>query len=130
MSDQVCLEFCNVCSNMLYMNIRDSDLISYCKNCGFEKTHDSKESIMISSLDYQEHNKTAGYVMDLIDKNIRYDTTLPHVMNIVCVNPKCTKDKKKENDVIYINYDKQNLKYAYICTYCDHFWKNDLNKSI
>ena len=29
------------------------------------------------------------------------------------------------NEVIYIKYDNENMKYLYYCVYCEKFWKLD-----
>ena len=32
--------------------------------------------------------------------------------------------KNLESSIIYIKYDKSNMKYIYSCTYCGQKWKN------
>jgi len=64
-----------------------------------------------------------------MSKYIKHDPTLPHVNNIPCTNPDCSKPAEAEPDTVYIKYDHTKMKYAYMCCYCDHRWrlKNSTN---
>lgn len=119
------MKFCSVCENMLYIDVRDNGMMSW--NCVYcmkpdpvaNATTSSKTSIMVSSVDYK--NEKAKY-QHLMTPYIHEDPTIPHVSNIECANPQCTRKKDQLNDVIYIKYDARNLKYLYSCAYCKHFW--------
>ena len=55
----------------------------------------------------------------LVNEYTKYDPTLPRINNITCINEKC----KNNKEIIYIRYDKDNMKYLYLCTKCDNVWK-------
>lgn len=116
------MKFCEYCENMLYVTVTpDKDLVYYCKNCD-NKIIEKKENGSICVIDDNKIDDVTKYAQ-YINKNIKYDPTLPHVNNIKCTNPKCTKPSKDENEVIYIKYDFINMKYMYYCCYCEQFWK-------
>lgn len=114
------MKFCNFCENMMYISIDpdNNDLIHYCKNCD-NKIIQKKEDGSILIIDDNQVDDIIKY-SQYINKNIKFDPTLPHVNNI-----KCNKCNPKENDVIYIKYDFINMKYLYFCCNCDTFWKAD-----
>ena len=45
--------------------------------------------------------------------------------NIKCPNPecKCNKNEDLEQDVVYLRYDDEEMKYIYLCCHCDFQWK-------
>ena len=120
------MEFCKLCDNMLYIKREVTDeqdkLINYCKNCSnsVELKSDNK-SILIFENNYEKEK--INYKL-FINPYIKYDPTLPRVNNLVCPNTKCTKKKNQDNEVIYIKYDNENMKYLYYCVYCEEFWVN------
>lgn len=121
------MDFCEFCNNMYYIkeksdNDDTQDLIYYCKNCGSEKEiKNSQESRKILSNDC---DTIQSKYLQYINPNIIYDLTIPHVNNVNCTNDNCTKKPTESNDVMYIKYDHQNIKYLYFCTYCKYFWIN------
>ena len=120
------MEFCKLCDNMLYIKREVTDeqdkLINYCKNCSnsVDLKSDNK-SILIFENNYEKEK--INYKL-FINPYIKYDPTLPRVNNLVCPNAKCTKKKNQDNEVIYIKYDNENMKYLYYCVYCEEFWVN------
>ncbi len=120
------MEFCKLCDNMLYIKREVTDeqdkLINYCKNCSnsVELKSDNK-SILIFENNYEKEK--INYKL-FVNPYIKYDPTLPRVNNLVCPNAKCTKKKNQDNEVIYIKYDNENMKYLYYCVYCEEFWVN------
>ena len=65
----------------------------------------------------------------MINEYTKLDPTLPRCNNIPCPNDNCVcNTEDKENNVIYIRYDDINLKYMYLCTYCDTTWNTNINK--
>ena len=68
------------------------------------------------------------------NKFINYDITLPHIKsdNIKCPNSECISiTDEKQSDIIYIKYDKDNMKYIYSCNHCGQKWTNNwINNSI
>ena len=73
----------------------------------------------------------------MIHPDLCDDPTLPRVSTIPCPNnnineetgkPECpTKEKINpvSNEVIYVLYDKKNLKYFYMCCHCHTTWKHE-----
>lgn len=117
------MKFCEFCENMMYIKVDDNrNLIFYCKNCNNTNTHNKGDGSVMLIHD-NKIDDDAKY-SQFINENIKYDSTLPHVENIECPNKKCTRGSKK-NDVIYIKYDFNNMKYVYNCTYCNEFWKSE-----
>ena len=120
------MEFCDLCENMLYIKIAVLDnekeqLKHYCKNCNFEKNLPNDKSIPIVENNYEKED--INYEI-FVNPYIKYDPTLPRVNNIKCVNKECSsKEKEKKNEVIYIKYDNEEMKYLYYCIHCENFWK-------
>lgn len=122
------MKFCSICDNMLYINTEGSQLAFKCKNCGFVDTPTNNGSVLIS--ERQVDNPAAVNLNNYLTTNIKYDPSLPHVNNIRCPNCKISEaSEAKEDDVIYIKYDAENMKYLYFCCKCDHFWTLE-NKSV
>ena len=116
------MDFCKLCENMLYIKTEDNRLFNHCKNCSNSVEIDSNnKSIPIIENNYEEENINYH---TFINPYIKHDPTLPRVNNIVCPNVKCTKKKNEDNEVIFIKYDNENMKYLYYCLYCEKFWKN------
>lgn len=131
------MKFCTYCENMLYVIVdTDKNLKYQCKNCNFitqvESSDDHKIPVLkqsytdeITHTDCDECVMNINYVDDarnynlFLNKNIKYDNTLPHVNNIKCIDDACT----KETDTIYIKYDNKNMKYLYFCCNCEKFWR-------
>ena len=142
------MHFCEKCDNMYYIKLNKEDsntLIYYCRNCGNEKTDLTKENICVLDIDLKKSEKSYNSVVNEFSK---YDPTLPHITHIQCPNPDCivnktieaqgentegvetteSDDKKVKNDIIYMRYDDENMKYLYVCKHCDFTWKsNNLN---
>ena len=119
------VNFCDYCDNLLYIysNEENNSLYLGCKVCGNKK--DYSESKCIYSNDFKiDLSETINK-----NENLIYDVTLPSINNnpnIKCVNKECSSIKEnKPSDVIYIKYDYENLKYLYVCKYCNQKWKND-----
>jgi DNA-directed RNA polymerase subunit M/transcription elongation factor TFIIS len=115
------MDFCKLCENMLYIKIDDDKLKNYCKNCNFSEEVESNQSRIIIENNYEMEETSLD---DSFNTNIKYDPTLPRVNNIICANKKCTKSKDEDNEIIFIKYDKENMKYKYYCVHCDYFWNN------
>ena len=131
------MKFCNYCDNMLYITVKEETELEYeCKNCNFktdvEKSEGSSLNVLNQNYTADKESTTEECVMNInytddahnyqqfMNKNIKYDKTLPHVNNIKCPDEKC----KKPTDTIYIKYDINNMKYLYFCCNCETFWKN------
>lgn len=128
------MKFCDYCDNMLYIHVdNQSDLKYTCKNCNFITTVEKNDTeslqllenglvvkdntdTCIVSLDYTDEMKN---YYQFLNKDIKYDKTLPRVSNIKCPDTSC----KAKTNTIYVKYDNQNMKYLYFCCNCEKFWK-------
>jgi DNA-directed RNA polymerase subunit M/transcription elongation factor TFIIS len=120
MSSNITIEFCDFCDNMVYMSLeKENKATWYCKNCNHKKDIDEEDKI-ITILD-KKYNNELEYLIYL-NPYLKYDNTLPHIHNLECTNKSCTKKEGQENDIIYIRYNNEDMKYIYICTYCNQNW--------
>lgn len=125
------MEFCELCENMLYIKNNPEDAFDvkyYCKNCQFEKPLSEKQESTLIIQNIYNANNSDDY-SNFINEHIIHDPTIPHIDNIPCPNSQCSKPDNKTNDVMYIKVDNINLKFIYYCTYCKHFWENNLKKN-
>ena len=119
------MHFCNSCENMLYIKLNEADgndLVYYCRKCG--ETNDTVNNKNICVLKTEFITNEKGYQFD-INKYIKYDPTLPRTKQIKCPNIDCSSNKDAKNEVIYFRYDDSNMKYVYICSFCDKIWKTN-----
>ena len=61
------------------------------------------------------------------NKHLKEDITLPTIKdnpNIKCPNVDCDSHKQKTSNILYLKYDKQNMKYMYLCKDCQQTWRN------
>lgn len=117
------MHFCNKCGNMYYVSlIPDNDnvnvnLVYNCKKCGNIDNTIIDESVVVSKTNIKK--KTQQY-KHMINKYTKLDPTLPRVNNIDCPNEECVSSRESANkESIYIRYDNENMKYIYLCTYCE-----------
>jgi DNA-directed RNA polymerase subunit M/transcription elongation factor TFIIS len=114
------MKFCSVCDNMLYLSLDDTDKLTFrCKNCLNEEDA-PKEACILNKNYIDDETKYQQY----INPNIKYDATLPRVNAIRCPNAQCSKPSDKDNEVIYLKYDKTNMRFMYYCCFCETFWKS------
>ncbi len=124
------MKFCNNCDNMYYIQIRSEDsdeLMYYCRKCGNTSEMSVEETLAITSSDL---NKDKTDFDDIINKYTKFDPTLPKVNYIKCPNTECPSyksDNEEKNDILYIRYDENKMKYIYLCTGCDMAWKSDIS---
>ena len=125
------MHFCVNCNNMYYIKISEDNenkLTYYCRHCGNEDETLTGESICVSK---EQFKKVDQKFTNIINEYTKLDPTLPHNHHILCPNADCIsnnkdeKGNKAESDVIYIRYDNDNLKYVYLCCYCDKVWVNN-----
>ena len=124
------MRFCSECQNMYYIRIDSENvnkLIYYCRNCGNEDKLANVENVCISSTQIKKSDQSFEHI---INKYTKLDPTLPRMYNIPCPNLECktnttASSEKTPNEVIYLRYDDDNLKYLYICNECDTTWKTN-----
>lgn len=125
------MHFCTNCENMYYVRLSDNDdkqLIYYCRKCGNEDTIMNGGSVIVSKTNLKKKEQQFNHI---INQYTKLDPTLPRISNIDCPNPECETNKEDstlENEIIYIRYDNDNMKYVYLCTHCDFVWNNEDNK--
>jgi hypothetical protein len=100
------MNFCPKCEFMLYTKTADGEskeLINYCKNCFWSGTYitGSDKKISVYKKTYSD-----DYVSHSIytNPNIIYDTTLPRINNIKCINNTCVSNIPSSNS-LYIQLD-------------------------
>jgi len=120
------MKFCNVCDNLYYLKMIEDEstdnveLYYYCKKCG-DQTKQEK-SVLLSELTYVKEGQSDVN----INSYIKYDPTIPSSAHIKCPNISCETNNesfKGVSKVTYYRYDDANLKYIYMCSYCDSSWK-------
>lgn len=119
------MQFCEFCNNMLYIKVDEDNqekVNLYCKNCKYneELSNTNAKNVYIKNMYNHDDYSFEQYM----NKNIEFDRTIPHINNIKCVNDDCTKTDDQDNDIMFIKYDDNNMKYLYYCVYCKKFWKN------
>lgn len=115
------MKFCEKCDNMYYMKVNEqSKLIYVCKNCGNE----NEEEIKTENMKVYKYSNETKQKNIQINQYTKYDPTLPHMTNIKCPNPECKCNKQVDiiQDVVYLRYDDENMKYIYLCCHCDFNW--------
>ena len=132
------MNFCENCDNMLYMRIsevpnpkEDSEtldvedeseetevktinkIVYYCRCCNNEYPDLHKKDSCIFKINYNtEYIKKNSF----INKYVYDDITLPIAENMKCINADCP--GKSKPSIKYIQYDKDDMKYIYICMNC------------
>jgi DNA-directed RNA polymerase subunit RPC12/RpoP len=112
---------------MYYIRLEDSDsskLIYYCRKCGDENDLISEDNMCVSFTNLKrEENK----YYHIVNKYTKLDPTLPRINNIECPNEECSSrvenpNERSKNEIIYMRYDNEDIKYVYICVNCDSLW--------
>ena len=128
------MKFCTKCNFMLYVKIIDNKLTYECKNCGhIAEPEEHSIDNCIYSKNYT--TDTVSYLW-MVNKDLCTDPTIPHVSNIPCPNdevddsgthkcPSKRKEKPAPNEVIYVLFDKNAMKYFYMCCNCYTTWKHE-----
>ena len=130
------MEFCENCDNMLYVKIvNDNDsgeqesadaeiqekLTYYCRCCGNTKANIKTTTTIIYSINFNTDNIKKQSIINPYTFN---DPTLPKATGIKCPNKNCP---SKIPNIIYINYDENDMKYIYVCLDCH---KNNIEPHI
>lgn len=122
------MHFCIHCDNMYYIRIvpDENALVYYCRNCGYEDTSISTESVTVSKTELKKSEQQFSHI---INQYTKLDPTLARTNKIPCPNADCATNTKDEPREIIINkYDTVNMKYIYLCSTCDTVWKTDEQK--
>ena len=115
------MKFCSECSNMYYITLNDKDsskLQLYCISCGHIDDNINNDTLSIDK--YQTKKKSKNYTT-IINEYTKLDPTLPRTSKFKCPSEKCSKENPVSN-IIYIRYDDTDMKYIYLCSYCDSSW--------
>lgn len=123
------MEFCDLCENMLYMRTGEGKkLIKFCKHCNFTKENQENSFVKVSSTLYSEDELLYN---QNINKYLRFDPTLRRINDekTKCTNQDCQSNTKDvPQQVLYIKYHPQNMKYLYVCDHCGNIWRQDKNE--
>jgi hypothetical protein len=97
-------------------------IIYYCRCCSKVYPDLHKHESCVFNVDYNTENiKKKSF----INKYMYDDITLPNAEGIKCPNANCPSAKP---NIKYIQYDKDNMKYIYVCIDCyengndNHIW--------
>tara|TARA_B100001093_G_C26518775_1_gene880814 strand:- start:279 stop:647 length:369 start_codon:yes stop_codon:yes gene_type:complete len=117
------MKFCEKCDNMFYLQLspdNENQIIYKCRNCGNEDSEIQNKDLCV--LAYTKEKKTD--YLKYINEYTKLDPTLPRINSIKCPNQDCVcnKDESIENEVIYIRYNDEEMKYVYTCAKCDFIW--------
>lgn len=123
------MRFCPVCRYYLYLQIdnpsahdpSEQSLKRICRNCGFNEK--DEQGGLLSEILVQERS-SEGYKI-LVNEFTHLDPCNPHIRGVLkCPNSDCQSnlDAGRESDIIYLQYDKVNLLYIYICNLCQTRW--------
>ena len=121
------MHFCTNCQNMYYIRINpenENTLVYYCRKCGNEDTSLTVDTVCVLKTQIKQNEQSFSHI---INKYTKLDPTLPRLNNILCPNSECQTNKKEgvDKEILYIRYDDINMKYIYLCVYCDTIWKTD-----
>ena len=116
-------QFCENCNNSMYIYLdKDSSkLYLYCKACN-NKADYNKNLIYDNdfNIDLSESINNNKY--------LSLDVTIPKIKNnklFKCPNDQCKSIvENKPSNISYVKYDYKNIKYIYICNYCNQKWNN------
>jgi len=124
------MNFCSNCDNMYYIKLNDdeNELVYYCRNCGNVDDSPTENSLVISSANFKNED---AFISSFINSYTKHDPTLPRTNLLKCPNNDCISNEKKgdkeesekSSEIICIRYDAIELKYIYLCSYCDTAWK-------
>jgi DNA-directed RNA polymerase subunit M/transcription elongation factor TFIIS len=110
--------FCPTCKNYLYPQVEDNKLTRICRTCGFQV--EDKGGLVMET--FVQQKSTDSYKI-LVNEFTRQDATLPYLTDLKCPNAQCDSNKgKASKKIYYIKYDRENLKFVYICSSCEQTW--------
>lgn len=117
------INFCDMCNNLTSLITEDGRLKHKCNCClTIQDISNVDSSICIHRIVREKVDKS---ILLINNKYLKDDNTLPIIesKNITCPKTDC-ESHEKGSKIKYIKYDDDDIKYIYICTYCDSKWKN------
>jgi DNA-directed RNA polymerase subunit M/transcription elongation factor TFIIS len=120
------MKFCQVCDNMYYVTLDESDenkLTYKCRRCGHVDPLLGHESICVLKTQLK---KGAHQYQHMVNEFTKLDPTLPRIHTMKCPLEQCPTNQSGEPvEIVYKRYDDDRMKFIYICTTCDSVWKTD-----
>ena len=142
------MKFCPKCKNMFYVAQRqvptppqaagpdtsttlvggtsETKLVYYCRLC---RTVDESANETFSVVLDNDVCLAKKCFQHIVNEYTKFDPTLPALKDVPCPNDKCASNHdaaaRAANEVIYVRYDDENLKYLYLCSTCDAQWTTD-----
>ena len=126
------MNFCVKCENMYYLKLSKENpdkLIYYCRKCGHvdENMLNNEGIICVSKTHIKKTKQTFN---NIINEYTKLDPTLPRINNVKCPNAECESNNQEtkdgtDNEIIFLRYDNDNMKYIYLCNTCNYSWKNN-----
>ena len=126
------MNFCVKCENMYYLKLSKENpdkLIYYCRKCGHvdENMLNNEGIICVSKTHIKKTKQTFN---NIINEYTKLDPTLPRINNVKCPNADCESNNQEtkdgtDNEIIFLRYDNDNMKYIYLCNTCNYSWKNN-----
>lgn len=119
------MEFCPVCNNMLYVKTDENkNLVKYCRHCDYNRIDNHTSAVKICETIYSEDDLLFN---QHVNKYLPMDNTLRRINDpiIKCTNPECISNTEEgvDQQVIYIKYHHENMKYLYCCDRCSTIWR-------
>ena len=127
------MNFCVKCDNMYYLRLSKDNpdkLVYYCRKCGNvdDNVLQNDGIICVSKTHLKKTKQTYN---NIINEYTKLDPTLPRINNMKCPNVECSsnqgesKSGNDKNEIIFLRYDNDNMKYIYLCNNCNFSWKNN-----
>lgn len=124
------MKFCQVCDNMYYVMLDESDenkLTYKCRRCGHVDELLGHESICVLQTQLK---KGAHQYQHMVNEFTKLDPTLPRIYTMKCPSDQCPTngsdpDQAAQPEIVYKRYDEDRMKFIYICTTCNTVWKTD-----
>lgn len=118
---------------MLYIRLAKGDedqnpeLIYYCRDSthSIEKAVLDKKAVVVLETQVAKKEIDFSYI---VNEYTTLDPTLPRLKGMKCPNLQCPtindKIKTETNEIVFLRYDDDALKYLYICPCCREVWKS------
>ena len=125
------MNFCVKCDNMYYLRLSKDNpdkLVYFCRKCGNVDDNVLQNDGIIMCFK-NSFKKTKQTYNNIINEYTKLDPTLPRINNMKCPNVECSSNqaesKSGNNEIIFLRYDNDNMKYIYLCNNCNFSWKNN-----